>query len=100
MAIADMIPTLDDKALATLRANATRAETGDNGPRREQAAILMPLIDAELAAREALKPPKKTPVRKKAAPKVATPAQDEAPAPKKKASAKKSAAPAPDALDA
>ena len=71
MGIADMIPTLDDKALATLRANASRAEAGDNASRRDQAATLIPLIDAELAARDALKPPKKTPVRKKAAPKKA-----------------------------
>lgn len=93
MAVADMIPSLDDKALATLRLNAVRAETGESGPRREQAAILMPLIDAELAAREALKPPKKTPVRKKPVAKaVAAPADgDEAPAPKapRKAPAKK-----------
>lgn len=71
MSIADMIPTLDDKALATLRANASRAEAGDNASRRDQAADLIPLIDAELAARLALKPPKKAPVRKKAAPKKA-----------------------------
>lgn len=112
MAIADMIPTLDDKALAVLRANATRAEAGDHGPRREQAAILMPLIDAELAAREALKPPKKTPVRKKAVAKAAAPPEDDgdaavapAPAPRKKTAAKKPAASiadavVPDGLDA
>ncbi len=93
MGIADMIPTLDDKALATLRANASRAEAGDNASRRDQAATLIPLIDAELAAREALKPPKKTPVCKKPVAKAAAASADgdEAPTPKapRKAAAKK-----------
>ena len=64
MTIADMIPTLDDAALANLRRNATRLEAGDDAAKRAQAADLMPLIDAELADREARKPPK--PARAKA----------------------------------
>ena len=70
MTLAGMIPTLDDKALANLRDNARRLEAGD-GRQQQQAAAALPLIEAELAARLALKPPKKTPVRKKAPAKTA-----------------------------
>lgn len=65
MAVADMLPTMDDAALASLMTNARRLETGAEGPRRDQAAQLVPLIEAELAEREARKPPKVTPVRKR-----------------------------------
>jgi hypothetical protein len=58
MAIADMIPTLDDDALVSLRVNAQRLSLGAAGPKTAEAAALLPLLDAELAAREALKPPK------------------------------------------
>jgi hypothetical protein len=58
MAIADMIPTLDDDALASLRANAERLSAGAPGPKTDEAAALLPLVETELAAREALKPPK------------------------------------------
>ena len=54
-----MIPTLDDKALANLRDNARRLEAGD-GRQQQKAAEALPLIEAELANRLALKPPKKT----------------------------------------
>lgn len=60
MALADMIPTLDDKALANLRANAQRLEAA-GGRQQQQAMEALPLIDAELAARLARKPAKKAP---------------------------------------
>lgn len=59
MSLAEMIPTLDDKALANLRDNARRLEAGD-GRQQQKAAEALPLIEAELANRLALKPPKKT----------------------------------------
>ena len=59
MALADMIPTLDDKALANLRDNAMRLESA-GGRQQQQAIEALPLIQAELAARLARKPPKKT----------------------------------------
>lgn len=59
MTLADMIPTLDDKQLATLRDNARRLETSGGGRQQQQAVEALPLIEAELAARLALKPPKK-----------------------------------------
>jgi hypothetical protein len=67
MAIADMIPGLDKVGLANLRNNALRLQASSDVRQQEQASAILPLIEAELAAREALKPPKKTPVRKKAA---------------------------------
>lgn len=65
MSIADQIPTFNDEQLASLRANAVRLEATSEGNKRQTAADLIPLIDAELAVREAAKPPKKP----KAAPK-------------------------------
>ena len=59
MAIADMIPTLADDALESLHANALRLSLGAAGPKTAEAAALLPLVEAELAAREALKPPPK-----------------------------------------
>ena len=53
MSITDMIPTLDDAALANLRTNASRLEATGVGPRQKEAALLLPLIDAELATRKA-----------------------------------------------
>lgn len=53
MSITDMIPTLDDTALANLRINATRLEASGVGSRQKEAALLLPLIDAELATRKA-----------------------------------------------
>ena len=58
MSISDMLPTMDDAALASLRANASRLEAGVEGARQKQAAVLLPLIDAELADRDSKKPPK------------------------------------------
>lgn len=63
MAIADMIPTMDDEALVSLRANAQRLSLGEPGPKTAEAGALLPLLDTELAAREALKPPKVTKAR-------------------------------------
>lgn len=70
MSVAEMIPSMDDASLVNLRANAVRLEAGADGPRRQQAVELLPLIEAELTQREAAKPPK--PARRpraKAAPK-------------------------------
>ncbi len=61
MALADMIPTMEDKALANLRQNAVRLEADGKGPRQQEAADLLPLIDAELAERESRKPKKAPP---------------------------------------
>ncbi|HTK34001.1 MAG TPA: hypothetical protein VL358_01785 [Caulobacteraceae bacterium] len=73
MAIADMIPDMDAASLANLRANALRLKASNDGRQQEQASALLPLIEAELAAREALKPPKKS-AKKKV---VAVPAEPE-----------------------
>ena len=57
MTLAERIPTLDDDALKTLGANARRLEA-EGGRRQEEAAMLVPLIEAELADRQARKPAK------------------------------------------
>ena len=52
MAVADMLPTMDDKDLASLHANASRLETaGVTEVQRQSAAQLLPLIKAELKSR-------------------------------------------------
>jgi hypothetical protein len=56
MSIADLIPQMDDKALASLRVNASRIGAGAEGPRQKEAETLIPLIDAEMDARKAAKP--------------------------------------------
>jgi hypothetical protein len=56
MTIADAIPDLDDKALASLHDNAVRLMANERDPRHGQAEALLPLIDAELAARAAARP--------------------------------------------
>lgn len=66
MALADMLPTLDDSALANLRNNAARLAADAEGVKREAAAVLLPLIEAEIATRIANKPPKVAPKRKAA----------------------------------
>ena len=69
MAVADLIPQLTDDELVSLHANASRLGVGASGVRQAEAASLIPLIDAELAEREARKPPKAVkaakPARKK-----------------------------------
>ena len=72
MAMNEIIPKLDDKELGNLHANALRLEGAGAPAQQKAAADMLPLIQAELAAREAAKPkpvPKvrKTPVRKKKA---------------------------------
>jgi hypothetical protein len=57
MTLTELIPTLDDKALTTLRDNARRLEAG-GGDRRQAAAEALPIIEAEVAARLARKPAK------------------------------------------
>ncbi len=88
MSITDMIPNLDDAALLNLRVNATRLEATGVGARQQEAAMLLPLIDAELATRKA-NGPKPTRVARASAPK-----KTAAP---KKASTKKKAAVVEDA---
>ncbi len=58
MAMADLIPTLDDEGLANLRANAQRLEASGIARQQAQASALLPLIDAELAERLLRAPPK------------------------------------------
>ncbi len=70
MAVADMLPTMDDKALESLKANALRLQDEPEGARQKQAEMLLPLIEAELAEREARKPPKPVRVVRKKAPAV------------------------------
>ena len=57
MALADMLPTFDDAALLSLRANAVRL-SAEAGAKHDAASALLPLIDAEIAERDAKKPPK------------------------------------------
>ena len=72
MAMAEMIPSLDDKQLQTLHANALRLE-GSGAPAQQKAAAeMLPLITAELEAREARKPKPAAKVRKPRAKKTAT----------------------------
>lgn len=76
MAIEEKIPSMTDAELTTLRANAARLADNE-GPRRTAAGLLLPVIDAEIAARKAAKPapaPRaKAPAKAKAAPKAAKP---------------------------
>jgi hypothetical protein len=66
LSIADLIPQMDDKALTSLRVNALRLGAGSESPRQKEAESLIPLIDAEVAARKAAKP-KATPAPRKKA---------------------------------
>lgn len=67
MGMAEMIPTLDDVALANLHSNATRLGTSGAAQQQKQAAILLPLIEAELATRKAAKVKPVRGTKKKAA---------------------------------
>jgi hypothetical protein len=69
LSLADRLPQLDREQLLNLQANARRLEA-EAGARGENAAALLPLIQAELAARVKPAPPK-APRAKKA--KVAPP---------------------------
>jgi hypothetical protein len=64
MAIADLIPQMDDAGLANLHANAQRLAVDAVEPQRGQAALLLPLIEVELAEREARKPAPAAPKRR------------------------------------
>lgn len=86
MAIADMIPGLEPKALATLRDNALRLQQTGTPRQKAEAEALMPAIDAELAERKA-KAPAPTRARLVAKTGVKAPAKPRKPA-KAKASAK------------
>lgn len=86
MAIEDRIPDFSDKDLATLLANARRLAEDGEGRRRDDAARLVPLIEAELDGRRArapAPPARKPPVRKAAAaPKAAPKATPRSPKPR------------------
>ena len=64
MSMSDRLPGMSDQDLATLHANAQRLEDRGAPAQQKAAAEMMPLITAELAEREARKPPK--PARKTA----------------------------------
>ncbi len=89
--MAEMLPSLEDKELATLRDNAQRLEqSAPEAKQRTAAAELMPLIDAEIADRKAKAPP---PVRKTRAKKAeGEAAEPTKPKPPAKPRAKKAAA--------
>ena len=59
MSAADQIPAMTDADLARFHANTARIHAVGSGPMFEQAASLLPLLEAELAARAAAKPPTK-----------------------------------------
>jgi len=71
MSMAARLPTMADADLASLRANAQRLFESGSAKQRTQAEELLPLVEAEVQARIAAKPPKKTPVKRVAKPKVA-----------------------------
>src|SRR5947207_3371681 len=56
MPAADLIPEMTDADLARFHANTARVHAQGVGPRFDQAAALMPVLEAELAARAARKP--------------------------------------------
>jgi hypothetical protein len=55
MKIAESIPGLDDTALTNLYNNARRLGASAAARQQKQATILIPLLEAELAARKAAK---------------------------------------------
>jgi len=63
----DRVPGMSDEALATLHINALKLVTGGNDRQRASASALMPVIESELALREATALANK-PVRKPRAP--------------------------------
>ena len=65
MTMADRIPAMSDADLASLHANAQRLETSANPVQQKAATEMLPLITAELAEREARKPPKPAPKARK-----------------------------------
>lgn len=93
MSIADKLPDMDVKDIATLRTNALRWQDGDQPKQQAAAADLIPLIDAELADRKAKAPPPPPKAPRKTAAKAAAkpPADPDAPKPARKSRAKKPA---------
>lgn len=57
MPLADKLPGFDDAALLSLRSNAVRL-VSESGARYEEAMALLPLIEAEIAERDAKRPAK------------------------------------------
>jgi hypothetical protein len=72
----DRVPGMSDEALGTLHTNALRLVQSGNERQRASAGALMPVIESELALREANKPVKKprAPAKKKSAVAPAVPA--------------------------
>jgi hypothetical protein len=66
--LADMIPTMTDADLVTLRANAARLVEHGASTQVIAASDIIPVIDTEVARRAAL-PKAAAPVKKRAAPK-------------------------------
>ena len=89
MALADLIPTMDDAQLKTLRENAVRIQDGDDPARQNAAAEILPVIDAEMADRAAKNPKPAPKPRAKRKPAAATAAK--APKAPKAAAAPKAA---------
>ncbi len=65
--LTDRLSSLDKDQLLNLRANARRLQA-DAGPKTDEAAALLPLIDAELAKRAAAVAVKAAPKRKRVTP--------------------------------
>lgn len=63
MAMTEIIPRLDDKELANLRDNAERLSGSDDVRKQAQAAELLPMVEAEIARRLTLAPPKAARIR-------------------------------------
>ena len=64
MAVADLIPQMNDAELDTLLGNARRITLGDDPSKRDKAAELLPIIEVEIATRAAAKPAPAPKVRK------------------------------------
>lgn len=56
MPLSDMIPTMSDADLKTLRANATRLQAHGVTTQQSAASEILPVIDAEIADRAARNP--------------------------------------------
>lgn len=69
MSMAARLPTMADADLASLRANAQRLFETGSAKQKTQAEELLPLVEVEVQARIAAKPPKKAPVKRVAKPK-------------------------------
>jgi hypothetical protein len=57
MRIAEKLPSMTDKDLASLRTNAQRLGQSGTPQQQQEATRLLPLIDAELDGRKARTPP-------------------------------------------